>query len=173
MVFTSLVALLPVCAPAIEQSTALRVIAAESGARQFAININGGMRLSRQPSNYLEFREVVMALELGGYNFDFGFAQANNREIKRRGHSVDQFVDPCNNLRFMQTVLVDCFKGAAVADEQKRIASALSCYNTGRYGHGFTNGYVRRVWQVSTAQAKHAIAHVPQDKLPHQLKEKL
>lgn len=173
MVLTTLVALLPHCAPAVDQSTALRLIAAESSGRQFAININGNFRLSRQPANYAEFRDVVLALDAGGYNFDFGFAQNNNREVKRRGYAVAEFVDPCSNLQFMQEVLVDCFKGTSPRhDSQSRIAYALSCYNTGKYGPGFTNGYVSRVWSSSTAKASNAWAYIPSEKVPHQLKEK-
>lgn len=173
MVLTTLVALLPHCSPAVDQSTALRLIAAESGGRQFAININGSFRLSRQPANYAEFRDVVLALDSGGYNFDFGFAQSNNREIKRRGYAVDQFVDPCSNLQFMQKVLVDCFNGTSSKDNgQSRIAFTLSCYNTGRYGPGFTNGYVNRVWKSKTTNASAALAYIPREKIPHQLKEK-
>ncbi|MDT8992865.1 transglycosylase SLT domain-containing protein [Curvibacter sp. APW13] len=172
MVLTTLVALLPHCAPAVDQSTALRLIAAESGGRQFAININGNFRLSRQPANYDEFRDVVLALDASGYNFDFGFTQANNREIRRRGFGVDQFVDPCSNLQFMEKVLVDCFNGTSPKqDSQSRIAYTLSCYNTGRYGPGFTNGYVSRVWKSTTTKAGSARAYIPYEKIPHQLKE--
>ncbi|BDT74077.1 type IV secretion system protein virB1 (plasmid) [Comamonadaceae bacterium OS-4] len=174
MVLTTLLALLPHCAPAVDQSTALRLIAAESSGRQFAININGAFRLSRQPANYTEFREIVLALDAGGYNFDFGFAQSNNREMKRRGYKVEEFVDPCSNLQFMQEVLVGCFNGTSPkADPQDRIAFALSCYNTGRYGPGFTNGYVSRVWKASTTNASAALAYIPVEKIPHQLRENL
>lgn len=114
-----------------------------------------------------------MALDIGGYNFDFGFAQTNNREIKRRGYTVDQYVDPCSNLQFMQSVLVDCFNGTSPsANSQSRIAYALSCYNTGRYGPGFTNGYVARVWRSTPTKASSAVAFIPPEKVPTQLKEK-
>lgn len=173
MVLTTLVALLPICAPAVDGSTALRLIEAESRGNQFAININGPFRLSRQPKTYAEFQEIVHALDTAGHNFDFGFGQSNNREIKRRGYTVQQFVDPCSNLQFMQEVLVGCFKSApSKSGEQARIANALSCYNTGKYGPGFTNGYVGRVWRSTPKSAIAAIAYIPMEKVPPQLKER-
>ena len=174
MVLISLVALLPHCAPTIDPDTALRLIQAESGARQFAININGPFRLSRQPASYHEFLQVVQTLDAGGYNFDFGFAQANNREVKRRGHTVSDVAQPCNNLRFMQQVLGDCYRQvpATFNNPQDRLANALSCYKTGRYGPGFRNGYVYRVWRANPSKAQQATVQVPPAHLPSQLKEK-
>lgn len=171
MVLTTLLALLPICAPAIDDSTALRLIQAESAGNQFAININGPYKLSRPPRDYGEFEKVVRELDAAGFNFDFGFAQANNRELKRRGYSIEDHIDPCGNLKFMQEVLVGCFKNApANKNVQQQIASALSCYNTGRYGPGFTNGYVHRVWRSNPNAASTAVAVIPSIKVPHQLK---
>ena len=173
MVVTTLVALLQICAPAISTDTALRLIQAESGGRQFAININGPFALSSQPRNYAEFVAVVNALDTAGYNFDFGFAQANNREVKRRGYRIADKVDPCGNLGFLQEVLAGCYRSAPAGnDAQKRLGDALSCYNTGRYGPGYTNGYVNRVWQSSPTTASTAVAVIPLDKVPPQLMEK-
>lgn len=172
MVLTTLVALLPYCAPAIDGTTALRLIQAESAGSQFAININGPFRLSRKAANYHEFRKLVLELDAAGYNFDFGFAQANNRELKRRGYAVEEYIDPCSNLKFMQEVLSGCFQDAPAGNGvQHRIAYALSCYNTGRYGPGFANGYVRRVWRAVPVSASVAYAVIPAEKLPYQLKE--
>lgn len=172
LVVTSLVALLPLCAPAIDPSTALRLIEAESAGRQFAININGSYRLSRQPRNYAEFEAVVRALDAAGHNFDFGFAQANNREVKRRGYAVADKTDPCANLGFMQEVLSGCFEAAPRGtDLQRRIGDALSCYNTGRFGPGYRNGYVHRVWNAVPRTALNAPAVMSLHKAPTQLKE--
>lgn len=173
MFLTTLVALLPICAPAIDSSTALRLIEAESSGNQFAININGPYKLSRQAANYQEFTQLVIALDAGGYNFDFGFAQANNREVKRRGFTVEQRIDPCGNLQHMEAVLGGCYEQAPRAkDVQERIANAFSCYNTGRYGPGFANGYVSRIWNATPRKATVASAQIPFEKVPHQLKAK-
>lgn len=173
MVVISLATLLTACAPAVDPGTGMRLIAAESAGRQFAININGQFRLSRQPISYDEFKEVVYQLDVKGYNFDFGFAQANNREIKRRGYAVNDYIDACSNLRFMQEVLSNCYTSAPgrPGEEQMRIGQALSCYNTGRYGAGFANGYVARVYRASPLQAQNARAYILREHLPHQLKE--
>lgn len=170
---TSLVALLPLCAPAIDPSTALRLIEAESAGRQFAININGAYRLSRQPRSYAEFESVVRALDAAGHNFDYGFAQANNREVKRRGYAVLDKADPCANLGFMQEVLSGCFDAAPRGTNmQRRIGDALSCYNTGRFASGYHNGYVHRVWHAIPRSTLTASAVMPLHKAPAQLKEK-
>lgn len=172
MLVTSLLALLPLCAPSIDPNTALRLIQAESAGQQFAININGPYRLSRQPRTYPEFEQLVLELDAKGYNFDFGYAQANNREVRRRGYTVAQKVDPCSNLNFMQEVLAACFEAAPrTSDVQRRLGDALSCYNTGKYGPGYANGYVRRVWHAPTRASAAAVAVVPLNKLPPQLKE--
>lgn len=173
MLVTSLVALLPLCAPSIDPSTALRLIQAESAGRQFAININGPYRLSRQARTYAEFERAVLALDAGGHNFDFGFAQANNREVRRRGYSVSAKIDPCANLGFLQEVLAACFQAAPrTTDAQRRLGDALSCYNTGRFGAGYANGYVSRVWHATPRTAAAAMAVIPMGKVPPQLLER-
>ena len=74
---------------------------------------------------------------------------------------------------FLQDVLAACFQAAPrSADAQRRLGDALSCYNTGKYGPGYANGYVRRVWYATPSSAKAAMAVVPTDKVPPQLLEK-
>ena len=125
MLVTSLVALLPFCAPSIDPSTALRLIQAESAGQQFAININGPFRLSRQARTYAEFEQLVLALDAGGHNFDFGFVQANNREVRRRGYAVSAKIDPCSNLGFLQEVLAACFQAAPRSADAQRIVTRM------------------------------------------------
>ncbi len=173
MVVISLATLLSVCAPAVDPGTAMRLIATESSAKQFAIQINGPFRLNRQPNSYSEFEEVVSQLDAKGYNFDFGYVQANNKEIKRRGYGVRNFIDACSNLRFMQEVLAGCYASAPgkAGEAQVKLAQALSCYNTGRYGAGFANGYVARVYRASPQQAQNARVSIFREHLPTQLKD--
>lgn len=173
MVVISLATLLTVCAPAVDPGTGMRLIAAESAGNQFAIGINGPFRLNRQPVTYAEFAEVVTQLDAKGYNFDFGYAQANNKEIRRRGGEVRDYIDACSNLRFMQDVLTGCYASAPGKNDQSqlRLAQALSCYNTGRYGAGFANGYVARVYRASPMQASNAQALIFKEHLPAQLKD--
>ena len=173
MVVISLASLLTVCAPAVDPGTAMRLIATESSANQFAIQINGPFRLNRQPISYAEFAEVVAQLDAKGYNFDFGYSQANNKEIKRRGGEVRGYIDACSNLRFMQDVLSGCYASApgSNGETQLKLAQALSCYNTGRYGAGFANGYVARVYRASPMQAFNAQALIFKEHLPAKLKD--
>lgn len=69
MVLTTLLALLPHCAPAADQSTALRLIAAESIGIRFAININGAFGLSQSTAEYICIHIFVVASSKGDHQF--------------------------------------------------------------------------------------------------------
>src|SRR5699024_1664981 len=55
--------------------------------------------------------------------------------------------DPCTNLKAAQTVLSECYGRALkrYSDPQQAVRAALSCYNTGNFDRGFSNGYVGKV----------------------------
>lgn len=67
MVLTTLLALSPHCAPAVDQSTALRLIAAERSGRQLAININGAFGLSHSTAESKSICAVVVASTKGDH----------------------------------------------------------------------------------------------------------
>ena len=156
---TTLSALAIACAPLVHPGTALALVAVESGFNTNAIGVVGGV-LERQPRNAAEARATVATLQRQGWDFSVGLAQINQRNFERLGLSLGSVFDPCENLRAMQTVLVECFERAA--RQSKRgvaLGPALSCYYSGNFVTGYEHGYVGRV--VSAARAKPAPAGQP------------
>jgi type IV secretion system protein VirB1 len=133
------------CAPQVHASTAQALVAVESGFNPHAIGVVGGV-LDRQPRNRAEALATAQDLQAKGWNFSVGLAQINARNFERLGLTVATALDPCANLRAMQTVLGECLDRSAVsAPEQTALRQALSCYYSGNFVTGFHHGYVQRV----------------------------
>ncbi len=139
------------CAPTIAYQTVQAVVMTESGARPFAIGINGGARITRQPLNKEEAVATANTLLGMGLSIDMGLGQINSNNLSRLGLTVEQVFDPCTNLRAAETILRGCYDPAAVrlGHGQAALQAALSCYNTGNTRAGFTNGYVWKVYAKS------------------------
>jgi len=149
---TTLSALALACAPLVHPGTALALVAVESGFNPNAIGVVGGV-LERQPRSVPEARTTAAALHQQGWNFSVGLAQINQRNFERLGLSLSSAFDPCENLRAMQAVLVECFERAQPRSQPgTALGPALSCYYSGNFVTGFDHGYVARV--VSAAHAK-------------------
>jgi type IV secretion system protein VirB1 len=136
------------CAPGVHLDTLSAIVRHESGANPFAIGINAkGVRLPRQPVNREEAIATADWLKSNGYNFDGGFGQVNVKNLDWLGMSVADLFDPCKNLAGAARVITDCYKRAEgrYTDEQTALHAALSCYNTGNFRDGFSNGYVLKV----------------------------
>ena len=135
------------CAPDVAPETLAAIARTESGLNPYAIGVNKGQRLKRQPQNYSEAVNTAKALLASGANFDMGLAQINSKNLKWVNKSVEQLFDPCHNLQASAFVLKQNFQQAKKAhgDDQKALQAALSAYNTGSYSRGFGNGYVRKV----------------------------
>src|SRR5690606_15886144 len=67
------------CAPDIHLTTLKAVVKHESGFNQFAIGVNKGKKLDRQPSSHSEAVEVARSLIADGVDFDAGLGQINVR----------------------------------------------------------------------------------------------
>lgn len=147
------------CAPAVHLGTARALTAVESSFNPHAIGVVGGM-LERQPRNQSEALATARQLQALGWNFSIGLGQINARNLDRLGLSLEAAFDPCQNLRAMQTVLLECFERAVVVPTsptsslpvttntqaaQTALRRALSCYYSGNFSTGFKHGYVRRV----------------------------
>lgn len=135
------------CAPTIHPTTLRAVVMQESGGRPFAIGINGGRKLARQPQTKAEAVATAKRLMREGYDFDAGLGQINVRNFNWLGLTVEDVFDPCINLQSAARVLGDCFGRAQRSrpHDQAALRAALSCYNTGNFSRGFTNGYVEKV----------------------------
>lgn len=135
------------CAPDIHPITLSAIVKHESAYNQYAIGINRGTRLSSQPTNRAKAIETVRDLIRRGIDFDAGLGQINVRNWKWLGLTPETVFDPCTNLKAAQAVLRDCYVRATdqYAPGQPALMAALSCYNTGNFRNGFTNGYVNKV----------------------------
>lgn len=141
------------CAPNIHPITLHALIRHESRVRQFAIGVNRkGQHLRQQPRSLAEATEAAQRLIDQGIDFDAGLGQINVRNWAWLDLDSKTVFDPCRNLAAAQTVLAECYARALPrqTDPQLALRAALSCYNTGNFKRGFTNGYVGKV----LAQAK-------------------
>ena len=135
------------CAPDVAPETLAAIAKTESGLNPYAIGVNKGQRLKRQPQNYSEAVSTAKALLASGANFDMGLAQINSKNLKWVNKSVEQLFDPCHNIQASAFVLKQNFLQAKKThgNDQMALQAALSAYNTGSYSRGFGNGYVRKV----------------------------
>ena len=138
------------CAPTVAVETIAAVVSHESRTNPFAIGINGGARISRQPASHHEAVDTAKKLLGMRLSIDLGLAQINSANLARLGLTVEQVFDPCTNLRAAETVLRGCYDPAArrYGYGQVALQAALSCYNTGNYSKGLANGYVSRVYKL-------------------------
>lgn len=157
------------CAPQIHQTTLSTLIQHESGGNPYAIGVNGGYVLRRQPKTRAEAIKKAKWLQAHGYNFDAGLAQINIVNARRMGLTIPQLFDPCENLRAAAKILTACYVRAAARyeDEQKAVRAALSCYNTGNLSRGLTNGYVKKVIKKVPATSYDERNLLEQIRLPH------
>jgi len=141
------------CAPNIHPVTLHALIRHESRVQQYAIGVNGkGQHLPLQPKTLGEATAAADRLIDQGIDFDAGLGQINVRNWAWLNLDSKTVFDPCRNLAAAQAVLAECYARALPrqTDPQHALRAALSCYNTGNFKRGFTNGYVGKV----LAQAK-------------------
>ncbi|UHL64075.1 transglycosylase SLT domain-containing protein [Paralcaligenes sp. KSB-10] len=143
-----LAALALACAPNIHPITLHALISHESRARQYAIGVNRkGKHLRQQPRTLAEATEAAQGLIDQGIDFDAGLGQINVRNWAWLNLDTKTVFDPCRNLEAAQTVLAECYARSLSRHKapQQSLRAALSCYNTGNFTRGFTNGYVGKV----------------------------
>lgn len=142
-----LVGMMERCAPGVHPITLSAVVRQESSGNPYAIGVNGGAQLARQPRTREEAVATALKLKRQGIDFDSGLGQVNVRNVGWLGVSVADLFDPCVNLRSAAAVLTDCYGRATKAGirGQAAIHAALSCYNTGTLTRGLANGYVAKV----------------------------
>ena len=136
------------CAPDVHVKTLSALVTHESRGAVYAIGLNDrDIRLIRQPQTLAEAVETAEWLRSEGYDFDAGLGQINVRNLDWLGLSVPDLFNPCRNLRGAAQVLRSCYDRAAkrFGPGQPALQAALSCYNTGDFQRGFTNGYVQKV----------------------------
>ncbi|MCC8789259.1 lytic transglycosylase domain-containing protein [Xanthomonas perforans] len=148
----SVLALARQCATDVHPLTMAYLVAVESSNNRYAIGVNRGYRLPRQPASFEEAAATVRWLEKRNYNFDVGWGQVNSSNFKSLGVTGEGLLDGCTNLRASAKVLSNCYRTAArdAGAGQQALQRALSCYNTGSQTRGFGNGYVGRLLATAT-----------------------
>lgn len=139
------------CAPSVATATIVAIVSHESRRNPYAVGINGRTRISRQPLTKVEAIEISERLIAMGLSIDMGLAQINSANLPKLGLTVAQVFEPCTNLRAAETILHWCYDPAQkkYGTGQAALQAALSCYNTGNFNAGFTNGYVAKVYQAA------------------------
>lgn len=143
--------LISMCAPNVHGSTMTALVKHESGANPYAIGINKAERLKEQPRSKAEAVRIAKDLMNRGVDFDAGLGQINVRNFKWLGLTAESVFEPCTNLKASQVVLRDCYERALkqYRPGQQALQAAFSCYNTGNFRNGFTNGYVGKVYAAA------------------------
>lgn len=150
-----MIELISMCSPQMQLPIAQAIIQTESRFNQFAIGVNKGGKAVKQPTNYQEAVVTAKRLIAQGANIDLGLAQINSANLGWLGLSVEQVLQPCNNLKAMQTVYLSCYDRAGNTGLGTRMQRAFSCYNTGNFKKGFSNGYVNK----ATTHFNHFVAN--------------
>ncbi|MDI9331566.1 MAG: lytic transglycosylase domain-containing protein [Alphaproteobacteria bacterium] len=150
MTHEAILALALTCAPQVHPQTVLHLVKHESGNNPYAIGINGPFRLSRQPRDMTEAVITAKYLLSAGHSIDMGLAMINHKNLKRLSLTVESVFDACENLKGMQSVLLESYQRAVKKHGPggRSLAHALSEYNTGHPNRGIDNGYVEKVVTV-------------------------
>jgi type IV secretion system protein VirB1 len=150
--------LIALCTSSVPAPTLAAIVAHESAGNRYAVNLNSPThRVSRTPTTEQEAIGVLKTLAQGNYgSFDIGLAQINSIHLKRFGLAATDLLDPCTNLRVGARILGECYLRTSnqAMTPQHRLASALSCYNTGSLRRGFRNGYVKAVYREAANPKK-------------------
>lgn len=151
------------CVPDVSSHTLAAIVKTESVFNPYAIGVNKGTRLTRQPRSYHEAVTTAKLLLSKGANIDMGIAQINSANLRVVNMSVEQLFDPCQNLKASALILSRNYQGAKKThgEGQKALQAALSAYNTGSYVRGFNNGYVRKILLSAETNTEQVTLKVP------------
>lgn len=136
------------CAPQVAPETIAAMIQVESGGNAWALGVNGPVKRLARPRNISEAARLAHYYMGLGYSVDLGLMQINSNNLPGLGFTVEQVLDPCNNLRAGSQILSRGYAGAVkcFGPGQAALKAALSAYNTGNYERGFFNGYVAKYY---------------------------
>lgn len=153
------------CSPNVHPVIVNAIVKTESNYNPFAIGVNRGAgRLAKQPTNLGEAIDTAKRLLASGANIDLGLGQINSANLKWLGLTVEQVLQPCANLKALQTVYLHCYDRAGNTGKGTRMQRAFSCYNTGNMTGGFSNGYVAKTtknYNELTARVAQPVAPTP------------
>jgi type IV secretion system protein VirB1 len=141
-------ALLLACAANIAPVTLETVIRVESRGNPLALNVNQLSGPQPHPRDADAAARLAAAYVRQGYSVDIGLMQINSRNLAALGVTIEQVLEPCENVRAGGTILTANYAGAVqhYGEGQPALKAALSAYNTGNFYRGFENGYVARYY---------------------------
>lgn len=116
--------LIALCAPAVAPVTMAAIVQQESAGNPLALHDNTTGR-SYQPRSAQAAAALLRGLIGQGHSVDVGLAQVNSRNLPSLGLDPAAALDPCENLRAAQKILLDAWQRSG------SLPSALSAYNTG------------------------------------------
>jgi hypothetical protein len=148
-----ILALAAQCAPTVAPETIYAVVATESQGNPYAIGVNSGRRLDRQPQSKAEAVVTARSLLSQGANIDLGLGQINSANLSWLQLSVEAAFEPCANIRAAAKVLTSNYQAAVAAGKEAPLGAALSAYNTGSMTKGYRNGYVAKVFSNAPKSA--------------------
>ncbi|MGZ2426062.1 lytic transglycosylase domain-containing protein [Rhizobium laguerreae] len=93
------------CAPMVEVRTLAAVISLESGFKPFAIRINSGPPLERQPASKAEAIELATSLAADHQDIQIGLGGIGMEELRKLKLSISDAFDPCLNLKATASLL--------------------------------------------------------------------
>lgn len=142
-------ALLARCVPHASPVTMTALLRQESSFNRYAVNDNSAASSYAQPTTKAEAVALVSRLLAAGHNVDVGLGQINSANFYRLSFDWPQLFEPCKNLKAAAMILRECYARALHPFDTKQgaLRAALSCYNTGNFKDGFSNGYVMQVAQ--------------------------
>ncbi|MET3523942.1 type IV secretion system protein VirB1 [Mesorhizobium abyssinicae] len=122
------------CAPVVAAETLAGVVSLESRFVPFAIRINSGSPLSKQPSTKAEAIEVATSLAAEQQDIQLGLGGIGMEELRNLKLSISDAFDPCLNLRATATLLDGYYRLAVNAGAEPNRAGQVMLQSW--YGRG-------------------------------------
>lgn len=118
------------CAPSVAVETLAGVVSLESRFVSYAIRINSGMPLAKQPTSKAEAIETASILAAKHHDIQLGLGGVGIEELKKLKLSISDAFDPCLNLQATATLLDGYYRLAirAGADPGKAVQVMLQSY---------------------------------------------
>ena len=135
------------CAPNVHFTTMVEVVRVESQGNPLALHVNNLVGPQPKPARDARHAAQIARHYIArGHSVDIGIAQINSRNLRGLNMTVEQALEPCDNLRASATILGACYNRALhrFAAGRPALLATFSCYQSNNFTTGFHNGYVAR-----------------------------
>lgn len=124
-------------------------ILADAGPKNLPWSVRKNLVRTLRPATAEEAAALVRQLLDQGHIVAIGLTQINAKNLPALGMTIEQALDPCQNLRGGSRILTDFYQAAlrkfGSSDPQAALQAALSSYWSGNFADGFAGGYVQKV----------------------------